>query len=172
MRVYESVPTQRPWSSFMGVDYLARVVHRVTLATEAQPASILEAGNRLHQPATAVWQVGSCRVGRVWSRTRLHSRGRVSLGRPVGSRCYVRHHRRYPSHAIQRKLPTRSCFGSGRPLRPRVPSGRRYWWTMATKAPLGVPNRIVWLRVQKGSFASGGLGWPFERTIVRYSPFI
>lgn len=41
-----------------------------------------------------------------------------------------------PSLETRMVDPMRNRLGSGFPLPPRVPSGRRYWWTSTTQLPV------------------------------------
>jgi len=47
-----------------------------------------------------------------------------------------------------------------------VPSGRTYWWTSATFRLRESKYPTIWLRVQIGSGALGGVGCPLARTLA------
>ena len=52
--------------------------------------------------------------------------------------------------------PIRRRFGSGFPLAPKEPLGRKYWCTSATHWPWSSERRTIWLLVPLGSFFDSG----------------
>ena len=128
---------------------LAESVASETAASQRGPHRRGCGGQRAPSPAHLPW----CSTAR--RRARRLCNVRMIAAVRIPSHCGESGHAPISKRLVDGSR--RSHLGSGLPLAPRLPSGLRYWWTIAT-AFLPFRYTTNWLRVQNGTGALGDVG--------------